>query len=63
MYKALVLFHDLQDERYEYKAGDTYPRQGLNPSEERIQELMSSDNRRGKPLIKEVSKRKKKNDK
>ena len=42
---------DLQDHAHGYCTGDTYPREGLEPSEERIAELSGSDNKRGIPLI------------
>ena len=48
---VLIYFTDLQDNRYAYHAGDTFPREGLEVSDERIAELASSDNKRGKPLI------------
>ena len=60
MYKALVYFKDLQDNRYAYNAGDVYPRKGLEVSEERIAELSGSNNRMGKPVIEFVEAPKKK---
>ncbi len=59
MYKAIERFHDLQDSKktksgvvyHEYNVGDTFPRKGKDVSEERIQELAGSDNKRGVPLI------------
>ena len=36
--------------------GATYPRLGLEPTEERIEELKSSNNKQGVPLIEEVAK-------
>lgn len=62
MYKVVKAFHDLQDEKktksgtvyFEYKVGDTYPRKGLSPSEERIDELAGKNNKQGSPLIKLV---------
>ena len=56
-YKVLCYFEDLQDDSYAYRVGDTYPREGVEPSEERIAELSSDANRRGKPLIAENKKR------
>ena len=44
-------FVDLQDGRRTYTPGDIYPREGLTPSEERIQELAGPNNRLGQPLI------------
>ena len=54
MYKVLAMFTDLQDGGYKYDAGDTYPRKGYKPSEERIAELASSANKRGQAVIEEV---------
>lgn len=53
MSKYLVIdsFKDLQDNKYQYKAGDTYPRLGLEPSKQRIKELSTTNNRRGKVFI------------
>lgn len=50
-YKVIKYFTDLQDNRHPYNVGDTYPRKGLEPSEERIAELASSNNKQGEPLI------------
>lgn len=63
MWKVIKYFTDLQDENYAYNVGDTYPRKGLNPSEERIAELSGSDNKQGVPLIKEVKQQRKKGNK
>lgn len=54
MYKVIKLFTDLTDNSYEYKVGDTYPREGVTPTKSRIKELASSDNKQGVPLIEEV---------
>ena len=53
-YIVLALFTDLQDGDHLDDVGDSYPRDGLKPSAERIAELMSSDNKQGKALIKEA---------
>lgn len=63
MWKVIKYFTDLQDENYAYNVGDTYPRKGLNPSEERIAELSGSENKQGVPLIKEVKQQRKKGNK
>lgn len=63
MYKVIKYFTDLQDDGYAYNVGDTYPRKGLNPSEERIAELSGSENKQGVPLIKEVKQQRKKGNK
>lgn len=54
MYITIVYFTDLQDNEHPYEVGDPYPRAGLDPSPERIEELSGSANRRGIPLIKKV---------
>lgn len=60
MYKVIYKFADLEDDSYVYEVGDTYPRKGLNPTDERIGELSGSENKIGKPLIKKVEDKKKK---
>lgn len=50
-YKALVYFEDIQDGRHPYNAGDEFPRPGYTPSEQRIAELSSTNNKRGKAVI------------
>lgn len=47
-------FLDLQDAERLYEVGDAYPREGLEPSEERIKELLGSDNLQGQPMIRAV---------
>lgn len=59
MYKVIKYFTDLQDNNYPYGVGDVYPREGLSVSDERIKELMSKDNKQGKPLIAEDKPKKK----
>ena len=54
MYKALSYFTDTQDNDYEYKAGDIYPRNGYKPSKERIEVLSTGANVRGVPVIVEI---------
>lgn len=54
MYKVVKSFQDLQDNRYSYQAGDTFPREGFKPSKERLEELSSINNRRHTILIKKV---------
>ena len=65
MYKVIKAFHDLKDfkkdkngkitEYHYYNAGDTYPRTGIKPTDARIEELSSSANQQGEPVIQEVS--------
>lgn len=63
MYRVLEQFHDLEDfttdkkgekTYFEYNEGDVYPREGYEPAEWRIDELMGGDNPLRNPLIKEV---------
>lgn len=51
MYRVVEQFADLQDDKYIYEIGMIYPRKGHNPSDERIKELTSSENKVGKPVI------------
>ena len=53
-YKVIYPFADLHDKKYKYSAGDTFPREGLEVSEDRIKELMGSENKIRKPLIEEI---------
>ena len=54
MYKCISYFTDLQDANHPYNIGDTYPRNGLTVTAERIAELAGKSNLRGIPLIEEV---------
>lgn len=54
MFIVINAFLDLQDAEYLYDVGDAYPREGLEPSDERIKELLGSDNLQGQPMIKAV---------
>ena len=53
-YKVLKFFMDGQDGNHSYIPGNIYPREGLTPSEERIAELASKNNRLGEILIEPV---------
>lgn len=53
-YKVLRFFNDLQDDNYYYETGSVYPRDGLNPSQERIDELEGANNKQGIPLIEPI---------
>lgn len=50
-YKVIKYFTDLQDNKHAYHEGDTFPREGLEVSPERLVELSSTRNKRGIPLI------------
>ena len=54
MYKVLVAFTDLQDKNRTYNVGDTFPRDGFKVSAERLQELSSTNNKRGVALIEKI---------
>lgn len=54
MFIVINAFLDLKDAEYLYDVGDAYPRAGAEPSEERIKELLGSDNLQGQPMIKAV---------
>lgn len=60
MYTVLENFADLHDDKYIYLKGDSYPREGCEPTQERIAELSGSGNAFGKPVIAEVKAKKKK---
>lgn len=50
-YRVIRYFTDLQDGNHPYHTGDTYPREGLEPAEDRIAELASDRNLQRTPLI------------
>lgn len=54
MYEVIRDFTDLQDNEYPYIAGDVFPRDGMEVSKERINELSGSNNLQRKPLIKKI---------
>jgi hypothetical protein len=60
MLKVIKYFTDLKDNGYAYNVGDTYPRKGLEVSDERIAELSGHENKQGTPLIEEVKPKKRK---
>lgn len=51
MYKVICYFTDLKDKNYPYHVGDIFPREGMEVSEKRLQELSGENNRRKRPLI------------
>ena len=51
MYKVVKYFTDLKNGNHAYKVGEIYPRQGVEPTQARIDELSSNKNRQGVPLI------------
>ena len=58
MYKVIHFFTDLKDNSYPYNVGDTYPREGVDFSTRRYEELSSKYNLQGKPLIQYVDEEK-----
>lgn len=56
MYRVIKYFTDLQDNNHAYHVGDIYPREGFAPSEKRVKELLSGENKRKVKLIEEVPK-------
>ncbi|SET02123.1 hypothetical protein SAMN05421676_102357 [Salinibacillus kushneri] len=53
-YLVLKNFRDIDDNMHHYHEGDNYPREGYEPSEERIKELSSKENRVKRKLIVKV---------
>ncbi len=54
-YEVLQKFVDLQDKKKVYNVGDSFPKPANKKvTEERINELSSENNKRGKALIKEI---------
>lgn len=54
MYRVIVAFNDRLDGGYLYTVGAAYPREGMLATDNRIAELLSSDNLQHKPLIEEI---------
>ncbi len=57
-YKVVKYFTDLKDGNHPYQVGDFYPREGLEVSEERINQLLSPNNLQNTPLIEKVETKK-----
>lgn len=57
MFKVLKKFRDITDSDHIYEVGSVYPREGYEPSEDRVDELLSDDGEhrsaplKGSPLI------------
>lgn len=51
MYRVVSFFTDLQDDNYAYNVGDKFPRDGMVVSNERINELLSDQNKQHRQLI------------
>lgn len=54
-YEVIRHFRDALDGNYDYPLGATYPREGLNPSEQRIKELMTVNNKLKAKFIKPLA--------
>lgn len=54
MYKVVRYFEDIQDAMHPYNIGDTYPRDGMSVSADRLAELSTDRNLQRKPLIEYV---------
>ncbi len=59
MYRVIYAFRDLEDHDFVYKVGKEYPRKGCSPTKERVDELLGSKNKIGRPLIEKVGGEKK----
>lgn len=57
-YRAAIRFKDLTD-KYIYSKGETYPRKGVNPSEQRIKALTTKNNKSEVVLIEDVKPKRK----
>ncbi|WP_277630394.1 hypothetical protein [Atopococcus tabaci] len=53
-YVAIVYFEDKKDEDTAYEAGTIYPREGVEVSATRINQLSSKNNKRKRPVIAEL---------
>lgn len=54
-FKVIHNFADAQDGFRVYKVGDNYPREGYDPTAERLEELKGVNNNIGRSLIKEIA--------
>ena len=52
---VIAPFVDLEDGHHMYLKGDIYPRAGLNVSEERIMQLLSTQNKARKSFLERVA--------
>lgn len=57
MYRVIEPFFDLMDGNRHYLPGETFPRDGLSVTVERIKELSTTTNKLGFPVIAEVFER------
>lgn len=54
MYKVIKYFTDLHDNNHSYNVGDSFPRDGIKVTADRLKKLSGKENKQGTPLIKEV---------
>lgn len=54
MFRVIEFFTDLQDGNHSYNVGDTFPRESVTVTADRIKELSGTQNKRGIALIEEV---------
>jgi hypothetical protein len=54
MYKVIKYFTDLHDMDHPYNVGDTFPREEIEVTQERVEELASGNNKQNTPLIEKV---------
>lgn len=59
-YKVIKSFADLKDNNHTYNVGDTFPRAGVEVSEDRFAELSGRQNKQGVPLIEKAKDKRKK---
>lgn len=55
-YIVIKRFVDLQDDNHQYIKGAKFPRGNKKVSQERLDELLGSNNRQGTPLIEKETK-------
>lgn len=55
LYRVVSSFKDLKDDDHIYLVGEEFPRKGKRPSQERIDELLGSDNKQGRPVIEKIT--------
>lgn len=55
-YVVIKQFKDLNDNNHLYKVGAKFPRGNKKVSQERLDELLGSNNRQGTPLIEKETK-------
>lgn len=57
-YEVVKYFTDATDDHFAYHTGDKFPRDGVEVSENRINDLLTGNNKRGVALIKAVEEKK-----